>query len=507
MKVLHVAAEVFPLVKTGGLADVIGALPQALDAAGAEVRLLLPGLPAITDAVLNLRTVLEIGPMFGAARVGLRLGHMPGSLVPVYVIDAPYLYRRAGGPYQDADGSEWSDNLQRFALLGWVGAHLAAGELDPQWTPRVVHAHDWHAALACAYMAAHPGTAAASVLTVHNLAFQGLFPPQEFAQLGLPARFMQASGLEYHDQLSFMKAGLRFAHRVTTVSPTYAREIATPEFGCGLDGVIRGRGAELSGILNGVDGTVWNPAADRHLIARYGADDLAGKARCKAAVQHELGLEVRADAPLFCIVSRLTAQKGLDLMLGALPALLDGGAQLAVQGCGEPALEAAFAAAAAAHPGRMAARIAYDEALAHRLIAGADALVVPSRFEPCGLTQLYGLMYGTLPVVRRVGGLADTVVDANGQAADAQHTGQATGFVFEAASSAALEAALHRAVLAYREPQAWRRMMHRGMALDFSWREAAGHYLALYRVMTAPPSRLCGANEEARPSLRTGRAW
>jgi starch synthase len=486
MKVLHVAAEIFPLVKTGGLADVVGALPQALIGAGADVRVLLPGLPAIADAVLHQKTVFEFGPLFGAGRITLRLGQMPYTHVPAYVIDAPYLYRRSGSPYQASDGSEWSDNLQRFALLGWVGAHLAAGELDPEWAPQILHAHDWHAAMACAWMEAHPATPAASVFTVHNLAYQGLFPQQDFAALGLPARMMHSHGLEFHGQLSFMKAGLKYARRITTVSPTYAREIATHEFGCGLDGVIRSRGADVSGILNGVDGTVWNPAKDPGLAARYSAAEPQGKARNKQALQEELGLAVKADAPLFGVVSRLTAQKGLDLVLAALPALLRHGVQLAVQGSGDPILEAAFTAAAAAHPGQVAVRIAYDEGLAHRLIGGADVIMVPSRFEPCGLTQLYGLRYGTLPLVRRVGGLADTVVDASDAAARA---GRATGFSFDAATPAALEAAAVRAIQALRQPALWRGLMATAMAQDHSWAGAASEYLSLYESTLAAARR------------------
>jgi starch synthase len=478
LRVLQVAAEVFPLVKTGGLADVVGALPQALIAAGADVRLVLPGLPAIVDAVLHQKPLLDIGPLFGAARVRVRLGQMPYSHVPAYVVDAPFLYRRAGSPYQSADGKEWADNLQRFGLLGWIGAHLAAGEIDPEWVPQVLHAHDWHAAMACAYMDAHPATTSPSVFTVHNLAYQGLFAQTEFGQLGLPSRFMHSQGLEYHGQLSFMKAGLKYARRVTTVSPTYAGEIATHEFGSGLDGVIRSRGRDVSGILNGVDGSVWDPATDAALASRYSAQEPAGKALCKAALQSELGLTVQADAPVFGVVSRLTAQKGLDLVLACLPALLRSGAQLALQGSGDPVLEAAFRAAAAAHPGRVSVRIGYDEALAHRLIGGSDVILVPSRFEPCGLTQLYGLRYGTLPLVRRVGGLADTVVDAGDEAL---RKGLATGVVFEAATAAALEAALVRAVHLYGQPEVWRRLVRTAMTRDFSWDEAAAKYLALYQ--------------------------
>jgi len=480
MRVLHVGAEIFPLVKTGGLADVLGALPQALMGQGADVRLLLPGHPAISDAVLHQKLVCNIGPAFGAARITLRLGQMPYSKVPAYVIDAPFLFRRPGSPYQASDGSEWPDNAQRFALLGWIGAHLASGELDPTWVPQVLHGHDWHAAMSFAYLAAHPPTAVATVFTVHNLAYQGLFPHGDFGLLGLPARFMASSGLEYHQQISFMKAGLKFARKVTTVSPTYAREIGTHEFGFGLDGVIRGRGADVGGVLNGVDGEIWNPATDPGLAERYSATQLAGKARCKQALQTELGLTPRPDATLFGVVSRLTSQKGLDLVLGALPGLLRAGGQLAMQGEGEPALEAAFLAAVAAHPGEVAVRIGYDEGFAHRVIAGADAILVPSRFEPCGLTQLYSLRYGTLPVVRRVGGLADTVVDATEEAIQAD---RATGFSFDAATPAALEGAIQRAISARSQPELWTRLMLRAMAQDFSWNGSAQKYMALYRQL------------------------
>ncbi|MFT3734516.1 MAG: glycogen synthase GlgA [Rhodocyclaceae bacterium] len=484
MKILHVAAEVFPLVKTGGLADVVGALPQALIGQGADVRLLLPGLPAILDAVLSPKVVCEIGAVFGAARVRLVLATMPYSKVPVYVVDAPYLYRRGGSPYQDSDGNEWPDNTQRFALLGWVAAHIAAGELDPAWQPDVMHAHDWHAAMACAYIAQHPPTQAKTVYTVHNLAYQGLFARDDFHLLGLPARFTAPSALEFHGQMSFMKAGLKFADRITTVSGSYAREIATPEFGCGLDGVIRSRGADVSGILNGVDYGVWNPEKDAGVAARYGATSLGGKRECRIALQKEFGLEARPDALVFGVVSRLTAQKGLDLVLGALPHLLQLGGQLVVQGSGDHALQEAFLAAAKSHPGQVAVRTAYDEALAHRVIAGCDALLVPSRFEPCGLTQLYALRYGSLPVVRRVGGLADTVVDGSEAALKAD---TATGFTFQDATAQSLSSALDHVFALYAKPAQWQQMQRRAMAQEFSWDVAARDYLKMYGDMLAAP--------------------
>jgi starch synthase len=485
LKILHVAAEVYPLVKTGGLADVVAALPPAQAAAGADVRLLLPGLPAILDALQSARTVLDIGACFGAMRVRLLQARLPGSLVPAYVIDAPHLYRRGGSPYQDSSGVEWPDNLQRFALLGWVAAHLAAHDADPAWVPDIVHAHDWHAAMACAYMADHAPTQAASVYTVHNLAFQGLFAHHDWALLGLGSRFMSPTGLEFHGQLSFMKAGLKFADKITTVSPNYAAEIATSEFGCGLDGVIRSRALDVSGILNGIDAAVWDPAADPLITARYDRDRLAGKQACRQALQAAMGLAADPKALVLTVVSRLTAQKGLDLVLAALPALVRAGVQFAVQGTGDMALESAFRMAGQAFPGRVAVHIGYDEPRAHQLIAGADVIAVPSRFEPCGLTQLYGLRYGTLPVVRRVGGLADTVTDTVSDRAADRSDQRQTGFAFDAATPAAFETCVMRALALKADAAAWQAVMRRGMAQDLSWDGPARSYLGLYRQAIA----------------------
>jgi starch synthase len=482
MKVLHVAAEVFPLVKTGGLADVAAALPAAQRAAGVDARLLLPGYPAVLDGLNSLQSVCDIGAVFGAARVRLLRGTLPGGDVPCYAIDAPYRWRRGAGPYQDERGTDWPDNLARFALLGWAAAQLAGGGLDDWWTPDIVHAHDWHAGLAAAYIDAHPPTPAACVFTVHNLAFPGAFPLEDFALLSLPSlpsRYLRPEGIEFHHRLSFMKAGLQLSDRITTVSPTYAAEIGTPEFGHGFEGVIASRAKSVSGILNGIDPTVWNPATDASLAAPYDARSPDGKAACKNDLQQALGLRSDPAAPLFGIVSRLSGQKGIDLVLAALPALLAEGGQLAVLGAGEPALEQALLDAAKAHAGHVAVRIGYDEAMAHRVIAGADAVLVPSRFEPCGLTQLYALRYGSLPVVRRVGGLADTVADATPQAL---HDGSATGFVFGAATGEALAGAIRRAVACWRDRPAWQGVMATAMSRDHSWRPAAEAYMEVYRA-------------------------
>jgi starch synthase len=483
MQVLQVSAEIYPLLKTGGLADVTGALPDALAAAGADVRLLLPGFRAIRAGIEGLRPLAE-----WVAPWGMRAQVLSGTWRQrgIYVIDAPALYDRAGGPYFDEHGRLHADNHRRFALLGQVAAALGGAGLDPAWRPQVVHAHDWHAALTPAYLhhprRAHPRAAAHTgcVFTVHNLAFQGLFPAAAFAELGLPRSAFHIDGIEFHGQVSFIKAGLQYADRITTVSPTYAHEIQMHEQGCGLDGLLRKRRHLLSGILNGVDRSIWDPATDRAIVRPYDEDRISRKAINKAALQRELGLAAGTDAPLFGIVSRLTEQKGLHLVLGALPELLQRGGQLVVLGSGDAELEAAFRAAAQRHPGAVALRIGHDEALSHRVFAGTDVTLMPSRFEPCGLTQMYALAYGSLPLVHRVGGLADTVVDC---ALENLADGTATGFVFDRFDGAAFGAALRRAfALRARQPE-WRRVQRSAMGQRFDWSAAAARYVALYRSL------------------------
>ena len=484
MRILHVASELYPLLKTGGLADVVGALPLAQQHTGTDARVLVPGFPTIRSGLQHVRLVAEIGPRFGAEQVRLHLGELPGSGLPVYMIDAPQLFDRPGNPYSGPDKREYEDNYLRFALLGWIAARLAQG-LDPDWTPAVLHCHDWHAGLAPAYLQAARETQgrriAASVITVHNLAYQGVFPGWRYAELDLPPHFFGISGAEYYGNVSFLKAGLHFADRITTVSPTYAQEIQHAEQGCGLDGLLRLRSADLAGILNGVDPAVWNPADDALLPAPYSAADISGKAVCKARLQQATGLAIRPDAPLFCVVSRLTEQKGLNLVLGCLPELLARGGQLALIGSGEPNLERAFLEVATAHPEAVSVNIGYDEPYAHALIGGSDVIMVPSRFEPCGLTQLYGLKYGTLPLVRRVGGLADTVIDTTLENLD---DGSATGFVFEAFTIEGINAAVRRAFALYRRRDDWHATCVNAMKRDFGWEASAERYARLYQDMT-----------------------
>jgi starch synthase len=486
MRVLYVTAELYPWVKTGGLGDVAAALPPALAAQGIDVRLVLPGFAGYLDAFAGGVDVVRLHTPFASGRVRIALAELPGSGRLAYLVDQPPLYDRPGGAYIDADGRDWPDNLRRFALFGWVAAALARGA-DPDWRPDIVHGHDWHAGLAPAYLAAEPpAERVRSVFTIHNLAYRGLFPAPLFAELALPAGFFAADGIEFYGDLSFLKAGLFYANRLTTVSPTYAREIQTPAFGWGLDGLLRHRADVLRGILNGVDPQIWDPGHDPALPQSYGvADAPAGKEAAKSALRARLRLAERSDGPVFGVVSRLTTQKGLDLLLAALPGLIEQGAQLALLGAGDADLEQGFLAAAAAHPGRVAARIGYDEGLAHLIVGAADIVLVPSRYEPGGLTQLYALRYGALPLVRRVGGLADTVVDAT---AVTLADGSATGFAFDAASPQALQAAIDRAHGLFDQRELWRRMIRRAMTRDFTWEAAARQYCELYRRLQSEPA-------------------
>jgi starch synthase len=479
MRVLQVSAEIFPLLKTGGLADIAGALPAALKLAGCEMRVLLPGFSAILSDLKDDELVCELTTPWGEL-VALRRGRLAALHVVAYVIDAPALYARAGGPYEDLHRKPFADNHRRFGLLGFVASRLANG-LDADWQPQVVHSHDWHAALAPAYLRFNRDPLiprVASVYTVHNLAYQGLFDASHWDDLGLPDAAFALDGLEFHGQISFMKAGLFYADGISTVSPTYAREIQTPEQGCGLDGLLRSRANVLTGILNGVDDAVWNPAHDALIPFAFDARKPAGKAQCKAVLQEELGLAIRDDVPLFCVVSRLTEQKGLHLVLGGLEALMAQGGQMVLLGNGEAWLEEALREFATAHPSAVSVRIGYDESYAHRLFAASDVTMVPSRFEPCGLTQMYGLKYGSLPLVHRVGGLADTVVDCSLENL-ADNT--ASGFVFGEFHQEDFQRAVRRAFALFDRRAEWNRVRARAMRQALGWESSAAKYVELYQ--------------------------
>ncbi len=479
LRVLSVTSEIYPLIKTGGLADVAGALPAALAAHGVEVRSLVPGYPAVLSELHDAAVVHSVPDLFGGP-VRVLAGTAAG--LSLFCIEAPHLYDRLGTPYGRPDGTDFSDNPQRFAALSRIAADLGLGAAAP-FVPDVVHAHDWQAGLAPAYLHYAGGPRPATVMTVHNLAFQGRFPAELLGPLGLPATAYNVDGVEFYGGIGFLKAGLRLADAITTVSPTYAAEICTPEGGMGLDGLLRTRSGALSGILNGIDTHVWDPASDGHLAANFGVHRLRRRARNKAALQARLDLTPDPTTLLFGVVSRLTQQKGMDLLLGALPALLGHGAQLAVLGSGEPEWQDGFAAAAAAHPGRVALLAGFDESLAHLIQAGSDALVVPSRFEPCGLTQLCALRYGALPVVAHVGGLVDTVIDAN---AAAQAAEVATGVQFAPVTLAGLENAIARTARLWQQPKDWARMQRNAMRADFGWTRPAAEYAALYRSLRRP---------------------
>jgi len=481
LRVLSVASEAYPLIKTGGLGVVVGALPAVLAHEGITVRTLSPGYAAVMNALAAAETVHSFGHFFGGAA---RVLAAKASGLDFFVLDAPHLYARPGGPYADPDGKDWPDNGLRFAALAQCAAAVGRG-VASDFLPDVVHAHDWQAGLAPAYLHYGGGARPRTVMTAHNLAFQGTFPRELLEPIGLPPSAFSVDGVEYYGSIGYLKAGLALADRITTVSPTYAAEIQTPETGMGLEGLLRHRAGVLSAILNGIDEDVWNPATDPWLASSFDARHLARRAPNKQALQVRFGLDQEPRACVFGVVSRLTHQKGMDLLLDALPAIAAAGAQVALLGSGEKSFESGFAAAARRAPGRIAAIIGYDEPLAHLVQGGADALLIPSRFEPCGLTQLCALRYGAVPVVSRVGGLADTVVDAS-DAALARGAG--TGVQFTPVTRAMLELAIGRALALWRDHALWRRIQAHAMATEVGWKRPAKRYAVLFREIAAGPT-------------------
>jgi starch synthase len=477
MKVLSVASEIYPLIKTGGLGDVSGALPLALAHHGISARTLVPGYPSVLGKLVKPKRVHSYEALLGASAT-LLSAKIDG--LDLYILDCPAFFAREGGPYADWRGNEWNDNWRRFAGLAFVGADIAAGALKG-WRPDLVHAHDWQAAMTLAYMRFGPAATIPKVMTIHNLAFQGRFGPDIFAQLGLPPEAWGVDGVEYYGGTGFLKAGIVSADAITTVSPTYSEEIREPGNGMGLDGLINGRADRLHGILNGIDADLWNPAVDPDLAKPFSVRALGPRVANRLAVEKRFGLK-RDDSPLFVVVSRLTWQKGMDMLADAVDHLVGLGGKLAVLGSGDHPLEGAFLAAADRHRGRVGVQISYDETLAHLMQAGGDAILIPSRFEPCGLTQLYGLRYGCVPVVARVGGLADTVIDANEAAITA---GAATGIQFGPPDPHHLRRAISRTIALHADRAIWTGMLRAGMRADFSWERSAGHYAALYRSLTA----------------------
>ncbi|MCW1381390.1 glycogen synthase GlgA [Novosphingobium sp. KCTC 2891] len=473
IRVLSVASEAVPLVKTGGLADVAGALPAAVAPHGAAMTTMVPGYPKVLKAIGKAKAVHAWPSLLGepARLLAAKLGEQP-----LLVVDAPAFFQRDGGPYADGSGRDWADNWRRFAAFSRAAADVAGGAVKGLAFD-LVHAHDWQAAMVPAYLRFAPeGVAVPSVMTIHNMAFQGHYGAEIFPGLGLPVEAWSIHGVEYHGGVGFLKAGLEAASAITTVSPTYAREIRTAEFGMGLEGLIRSRGERVHGIVNGIDTHEWNPETDPALAQHYSLRTLAKRTANKRALESAFGLDSH-DGPLFVVISRLTWQKGMDVLLEVIDHLVGLGGRLALLGSGDMAMEAGFHAAAARHPGKVGIRIGYDEALSHRMQAGGDAILVPSRFEPCGLTQLYGLAYGCVPVVSRTGGLADTVIDANLAAIAA---GAATGVQFNAVNYGALADAVSRTIALYYDRDSWRGLQRAGMKSDFSWGRSGAAYAALY---------------------------
>lgn len=482
-KVLFVASEAFPLVKTGGLGDVVYSLPHALHERGADIRLLLPGYRALLRQLDQVRILgwLDLRGAEGivSARIlETRHGDFP---FPLWIVDCPPLFDRPGNPYVTAAGSDWPDNAERFAVFARAAAHLGLDALELGWKPDVVHSHDWQTGLVSAFLREAPHRPR-TVFTIHNLAYGGHFSHTDFVRLQLPSQWWSPEGVEFHGGFSMLKAGIVYADAVTTVSPTYAEEICTPAFGYGLDGLLRAVRHKLFGILNGIDTRLWNPSTDPLLPAHYSLGRIQpGKRRNKQALLSRFLSEVddaAMQAPLIGQVGRLVEQKGIDWVLAAMPVLLaETDIRFVLLGSGQAMYEHKFTQLARQHPDRVFVEIGYDETLAHRIEAGADLFLMPSRFEPCGLNQMYSLRYGTPPVVFKTGGLADTVVDTTPETLD---DGSATGFVFDTPSVDGLLDAIRRALALYRKPALWRRLQRHGMRQSFDWSESAAHYLELY---------------------------
>lgn len=473
--VLSVASEAFPLVKTGGLADVVGALPAALAGHDIAMSTVLPAYPGVKAKVGRLRKIHGYHDLLGEKAQLLETTVDSQRFI---LLDAPSLFDREGGPYSDTQGRDWDDNWLRFAALSKAASDLASGTVGTGFD--ILHAHDWQAGLAPAYLRFASDRSVPSIMTIHNMAFQGQFPAEIFPRLGLPPSAWSVEGVEYYGDVGLLKAGMQTATAVTTVSPTYAREIRQPEFGMGLEGLVRVRSSDVHGILNGIDPAVWNPATDTLIPVPYSAKSLARRARNRIALESTFALD-HDHHPLFIVVSRLTWQKGMDVLADCVDELVAMGAKLALLGSGDAALEEGFLAASQRHPGRIGIRIGYDEPLSHLMQAGGDAILVPSRFEPCGLTQLYGLAYGCVPVVARTGGLADSVIDANDAALS--HAA-ATGVLIDGVNHDALIGALRRTVRLHADRPVWQSLQRRGMRTDFSWTASARRYASLYADLT-----------------------
>ncbi|MDB5478334.1 MAG: hypothetical protein JWM96_829 [Alphaproteobacteria bacterium] len=468
MRVLFATSELYPFVKTGGLGDVAAGMPQAMDKIGVDIRYFLPGYPEIKKNLRHKKTIHDFDALFGQTSCRIVLGTLPGG-IKAYILDAPGFFERSH-PYLDEEGKDWEDNHLRFGAFCYAAAHLV--QYDPKWAPDILHGNDWQCGLIPAYKA-FGRLSFATIMTIHNIGYQGLFPAEYLSQLHLPPESLSVYGVEYYNQIGFLKAGLYYADHLTTVSPTYADEICTPEMGCGLEGLLVTRRHDLTGILNGIDGDIWDPRMDPALAFQYNEKTLAPKRQDKKVLLKELGLKGKEKEILLGFIGRLTPQKGIDLLLEALPLLEDQKLNLIIVGTGDAALEEQCRMVAEQYPDRVVAHIGYDEDLAHRVIAGADAIIVPSYFEPCGLVQMYALRYGALPIVRQTGGLADSVTPQ-------------TGFLFEGQTPQDLKNALLDAInLYYNAPKTWAKMQKTAMKQDFSWDASAKEYCSVYTRLLA----------------------
>jgi len=482
-KILFVASEAYPLVKTGGLGDVAYSLPHALHDRGADIRLVLPGYRALLRQLEQVRILgwLDVRGAEGIVSARILETRHPDFAFPLWIVDCPPLFDRAGNPYVNASGLDWPDNAERFTVFARVAALLAQDALDIGWQPNVVHTHDWQTGLVAAFLADQP-LRPKTIFTIHNLAYGGHFSHTDFVRLQLPGPWWSSEGVEFHGGFSMLKAGIVYADAVTTVSPTYAAEICTPEFGYGLDGLLLSLQHKLHGILNGIDTRLWNPSTDPHLPAHYSMSRiLPGKRRNKQALLERFlpqADDASMQAPLLGLIGRLVEQKGIDWVLAAIPVLLaETDARFVLLGSGQTLYEQKLMRLARQYPNRVFVEIGYDEPLAHLIEAGADMFMMPSRFEPCGLNQMYSLRYGTPPIVYKTGGLADTVIDAN---AATLEDSSANGFMFDRPDVADFVAAIRRAIDLYHQPSQWRRLQQTGMRQSFEWSDSADHYLALY---------------------------
>ncbi|MBI5439002.1 MAG: glycogen synthase GlgA [Nitrosomonadales bacterium] len=475
LKVLFATSEAAPLIKTGGLGDVSGALPAALRAIGVDVRVLMPGYRRVIGQLVKVKTVASFDNLPGFPSARLLSGWMAHG-IPFLILDCPSLYQREGGPYQDAKGHDWADNPLRFGLLSKIAAVLGSGASPLAWHPDLVHCNDWQTGLAPAYLRLEQG-GAPSVITIHNMAFQGNFPPATVQELHLPPSCFGVDGVEFYGHMSFLKAGLFYADHITTVSPNYAKEIQRAELGFGMQGLLAARSGNLTGILNSIDTDEWNPATDVYLVKKFSAARMAGKAANKESLQGRLGLNIAPDVPLLGVISRFTHQKGLDLLLEIMPRLVGLPVQLAVLGSGEAQMQRSAQGLSHRYPGEVGVNIGFSETLSHQIEAGADIFIMPSRFEPCGLNQLYSQRYGTPPVVHATGGLVDSVVDCT---AETLKDGTASGFVFKGMTAENLFTAIRRAVYLYHDRRKWKALRRNCMAKDFSWKSSAEAYRAVY---------------------------